>query len=592
MAATRRGGEHDERRRRPDPARASGTAAACSSAVHSLARSVLELSTRAAEPARRDVVVVRVDGEQVLLIGAGGAACVAAEALRVAAVRDRDVPAGGGPPERPAEHGAQRPDPGCVTALAEHRDGVLLADLLAAGITSVLGPPALAGRLLARLAADALSGRWLMPDELLLVGFGPDVPRAGRVRALESPSQAAEHLARRRASVALVAVAPRAAGAGRGLDRLTDLAGASEGRRTALLLPVAHPAARLLVLSSPSPLDAPLALVLPARSAPAGRSRSRPGTLVAGDPVGAGGDPAGVGGDPAGVGGDPAGAPPPALGSDAPLGQRRGQRALAMRLFGPRRSDELARDAPDPVEVAVLGPVEVRGAERSFERRPTLTELVAYLALHPEGASTAIWSTAVWPDRRVPVQTVANRLSEARRCLGLASDGMPRLRRCADRHVLVDVTTDWERFRRLAGANELASRRRALALVRGRPFVNLRSGSWTVLDGLDGEIVSTVTACARDLAEELLAVGDSDGASWAARRGLRVAPWDERLHRLLMRAAHAAGDRAGIDAVLRQLALLLETDGDPLRVVHPATAALYADLTTPARLALGSRSRA
>jgi DNA-binding SARP family transcriptional activator len=232
------------------------------------------------------------------------------------------------------------------------------------------------------------------------------------------------------------------------------------------------------------------------------------------------------------------------------------------------------------VEVAVLGPVELRGAVQSFDRRPTLTELVAYLALHSEGATTATWATAVWPDRRVPLQTIANRLSEARRALGPAADGLPRLRRRADRHVLVDVTTDWERFRRLAAAGSDESRHAALELVRGRPFANLRSGSWTVLDGLEGEIVAAVTACARDLAESMLARGEADRAARAARRGLRVAPWDERLHRLLMRAADAVGDRAGIDAVLRRLAAVLETDGDPLQAVHPETAALYSDLTT------------
>ncbi|HTW98793.1 MAG TPA: bacterial transcriptional activator domain-containing protein, partial [Acidimicrobiales bacterium] len=245
--------------------------------------------------------------------------------------------------------------------------------------------------------------------------------------------------------------------------------------------------------------------------------------------------------------------------------------------------DQRARrtaEPSEPLEVGVLGPVVVRGAERAFDRRPTLTELVAYLALHRDGATTATWSTAVWPDRRVPMQTVANRLSEARRALGHASDGLPRLRRVADRHVIVDVSTDWERFVQLSRSQDPADWRCGLALVRGRPFVNLRSGYWTVLEGLDGEMVAAVTSSARSLAEHLLAGGDVDGASWAAHQGLRVAPWDERLHRILMRVADAAGDRAGVDAVLRQLGVLLEIDGDPLRGVHPQTAALYARLTS------------
>ena len=55
-------------------------------------------------------------------------------------------------------------------------------------------------------------------------------------------------------------------------------------------------------------------------------------------------------------------------------------------------------------------------------RRTTcrLTELVVYLALHDRGAMTRAWSSALWPDRQVPAQTVSNRLSEARQLLGFA----------------------------------------------------------------------------------------------------------------------------------------------------------------------------
>ena len=55
-------------------------------------------------------------------------------------------------------------------------------------------------------------------------------------------------------------------------------------------------------------------------------------------------------------------------------------------------------------------------------------------------------------------------------------------------------------------------------------------------------------------------------------------PWDERLYRLVMRAEDAAGNRAGVEAALRQLARALEADGDPLAAVHPETAALYRSL--------------
>ncbi len=227
----------------------------------------------------------------------------------------------------------------------------------------------------------------------------------------------------------------------------------------------------------------------------------------------------------------------------------------------------------------MLGRIVVRGVDGSLDRRPKLTELVVYLALHPEGATTSAWSTALWPGRRVPSQTVANRLSEARRLLGFASDDRPRLRRSGEVHRLADVTTDWSRFVALSSTGDRGSWREALALVRGRPFEDLATDLWTALECTAVEIERATTACALRLGEQLLDEGDADGAAWSAHQGLRAAPWDERLHRLLMRAADAAGNRAGVDATLRHLALVLEVEGDPLDAVHPETAALYARLS-------------
>ncbi len=236
--------------------------------------------------------------------------------------------------------------------------------------------------------------------------------------------------------------------------------------------------------------------------------------------------------------------------------------------------------AADPaVEVAVLGPIAVRGALVPLERRPKLTELVVYLAMHPEGATTRTWSTALWPDRRVPAQTIANRLSEARTALGFASDGQARLRRAGERHRIAEIDTDWRRF--LALSDEHAGPPRwheALGLLRGRPFADLHEGRWTELEGFVGEIDQRVVACGLRFGEHELAAGRPDEAAWGVQRALRTSPWDERLYRLLMRAADAAGNWAGVEASMRHLALVLEVDGDPLDAVHPETAALYARL--------------
>lgn len=247
---------------------------------------------------------------------------------------------------------------------------------------------------------------------------------------------------------------------------------------------------------------------------------------------------------------------------------------------GRRRSEHPGLDDDRvPIDVAVLGRVEVRGVGGSFARRPKLTELVVFLALHPEGSTSLAWSTALWPHRRVPDQTISNRLSEARRLLGFAPDDRPRLRRDGDLYRLVDVSTDWSRFTALAGrSGDVASWREALGLVRGRPFEDLPPALWTAVECTAAEIEHVVTDCALRCGDALLERADYAGAVWAAHRGLSAAPWDERLHRLLMRVADATGNRAGVEATLRHLALVLEIDGDPLRYVHPDTALLYEHL--------------
>lgn len=232
------------------------------------------------------------------------------------------------------------------------------------------------------------------------------------------------------------------------------------------------------------------------------------------------------------------------------------------------------------IGIALLGPVEMRGTDYPLARHPKLTELVVFLALHREGATSAIWTAALWPDRRVPQQTIANRLSEARRILGLATDGRPRLRRNGERHQIVEFSSDWEDFCRLGSTDCPDQWQAALNLVRGRPFDDLSQGQWVVFEGFLAAIEREIAAVALRLGRSALSTGEADVACWAAQQALRACPFDERLHRLLMRSADALGNRAGVELALRQLALVLEIDGDPLRAVHPDTRRLYLELTT------------
>lgn len=243
----------------------------------------------------------------------------------------------------------------------------------------------------------------------------------------------------------------------------------------------------------------------------------------------------------------------------------------------------------------MLGPVEVLGAAAPFRRAWSL-ELVAYLAMHPRGAANEAWATALWPDRLMAAPTLHSTASAARRALGRSRAGHDHLPRRHGRLALAPtVGTDWDRFRRLAASPCPDAWAEAMGLVRGRPFQGLRSPDWTVLEGVAAEVEDGVVQMAARLAEHHLAAGDGRRAAHVARRALLASPYDERLYRLLLRAADRQGNPAGVEATMAELVGLVAGTGSgpaagPGRArswpageaahwVHPDTAALYRSLS-------------
>lgn len=291
------------------------------------------------------------------------------------------------------------------------------------------------------------------------------------------------------------------------------------------------------------------------------------------------------------------------------LDPSRTDRAIAGRA-APRR--ESPASVPEVV-VRVLGPVDVLGASRPLARAWTL-ELVAYLVMHPRGATAEMWTTALWPDRVVADPTRHSTVSAARRSLGSAANGADHLPRCSGRLRLApSVTSDWAQFATLAattgtGAPDAWSA--ALGLVRGRPFDGLRAVDWAILEGCCAEIEGAVVDLALRLAQHELAAGRGRAAEVAARRALLVCPYDERLYRVLLMAADRQGNPAGVEAAMAELARLVAgdavgarrgADGGETKMgdrfsslrsdltdwVHPDTAAVYRSLSLRWR----SRSR-
>jgi DNA-binding SARP family transcriptional activator len=239
------------------------------------------------------------------------------------------------------------------------------------------------------------------------------------------------------------------------------------------------------------------------------------------------------------------------------------------------------------VEIAVLGPLSLRGCAAPFAR-PSARDLVAYLALHREGASHAQWSLALWPERTVSPATIHSTASDARRALGTDSVGGARLPRGRSLRLSDDVTTDVEQFARLASDRDPDGLCRALELVRGPLLTGLRRSDWAVFDGTQAALESLVVHTALRASLALLATGCPDRAAWALRRALVVSPYDERLYRALLEATAALGNRVALGSTMAELLARAReaqaTLGLPLApgpesslvsALHPETTALY-----------------
>jgi DNA-binding SARP family transcriptional activator len=246
---------------------------------------------------------------------------------------------------------------------------------------------------------------------------------------------------------------------------------------------------------------------------------------------------------------------------------------------------------PD-VEVRVLGPVEVAGISK-IERSKSI-ELIVFLAMHPQGVDADRLWEALWPGRPLREGTLYTTASVARSSLGRAPDGSYHLPNAHDGVYRLNpsVRLDWASFRALVARADQPGGgpgdfRRALEQVRGRPFESVPSKSYAwAMAGTAATMEAEIVDAADRLAQLALDGRPADPglATWAARRGLLASPYDERLYRDLMRAAHAQGNPAGVEAAMEELLRVLEAeDLEPYDALHEETSALYERLRRPRR---------
>lgn len=249
-----------------------------------------------------------------------------------------------------------------------------------------------------------------------------------------------------------------------------------------------------------------------------------------------------------------------------------------------------ADPAVPPVEVRVLGPVDVVGASAPFPRRKAL-EFAAYLATHPRGVEADTIANALWPDRLVSQRTLHTTASMARGTLGSDEHGHPRLARATTDGLYrlgAEVGLDWARFGdlvaragELEGEARISRLRAALDLVRGRPFT-VPGGEflWAHAEALASAAVADVADAAHRLACLYVEEGDVRGAWWATQQGLLASPGNEQLHRDRMRAADAAGNPDGVEEVMDELCRAVEIEPGELHdVLHPKTIEVYERLS-------------
>ncbi|MDX2763957.1 AfsR/SARP family transcriptional regulator [Streptomyces europaeiscabiei] len=222
----------------------------------------------------------------------------------------------------------------------------------------------------------------------------------------------------------------------------------------------------------------------------------------------------------------------------------------------PSTEDESTRSGP---AIVLLGPLTIEGAIGRVDsnRKSVATELLAFLALHPGSDHHAVDAT-LWPTSRVNKEMRNAVISRARSWLGTDDDGnqhLPRVQNTPDKRYRLGqhVTCDWITFQHHArqGLNDHSedsdlALRRALALVRGRPFAGMDPQRYAWAEPVIQEMVSAITDVASELSTRRREARDPRGALWAAQQGLLAVEDSETLYRALFLAHHAVGD---IDAL-------------------------------------------
>ena len=218
----------------------------------------------------------------------------------------------------------------------------------------------------------------------------------------------------------------------------------------------------------------------------------------------------------------------------------------------------------------LLGPVNAEAFGEAkpviLKRRPYFVEILAYLALHPKGATASQVADAfgIAASRaRTDVSSLRDWLGTNPRTKGpylpAANESPAYFESGVKTYQLQDVLVDVDLFRRLRargearGAAGIDDLKTAMSLVQGLPFSLLREKGWSWL--LDTERVHETVGCAivdtaHILVLDALAKGDLDSAREVAETACEAAPYDDICRLDLVKVAAAEGHDEAADKML------------------------------------------
>jgi DNA-binding SARP family transcriptional activator len=229
---------------------------------------------------------------------------------------------------------------------------------------------------------------------------------------------------------------------------------------------------------------------------------------------------------------------------------------VEIRRPSPNVTSKPQSDAPvNHLRVNVLGALEINPSTKGAS--DPIRSVIAYLALHDDRPQSGDEiQSALWPESMkvssVSQKTFLNYVSRARQTVG--AQYLPEAGGRSG-YQLINTSSDWREFRTLAtNANSSAKeqavelRQRALKLVRGVPFEGESSTffEWAVSQKYVTGMIETVTNVAHQLQADLVMIDDLDGATWAVRQAMLLAPTEMPLWRDLVDICHARGDQTAI----------------------------------------------